>query len=99
MGKDLAHLRRQVSDLLRFKAKASIQAGRKVSYVVGDKCGKLLALREQRAYIPHIQGNKGQTFTKPKDIAQVFGEFLTRKEKKQEFFLTRNIWGILLVPI
>lgn len=79
MGNDLAHLRQQITDLLRFKAKAAIQSGRKVTYELGDKCSKLLAgkLKERSSttYIPHIKGRDGQLIALPKDIAKTFGEF------------------------
>lgn len=75
---DLAHLRRQISDFLRFKAKAAMQSGKKVPYKFGDKCSKLLAgkLREQgtASYRPRIKGSNGQLQSLPKDIAQAFGE-------------------------
>lgn len=57
---ELAHLHRQVSDLLRYKAKAALQSCKELMYESGDKCGKWLAwaLRDQRraSYIPFIKG-------------------------------------------
>lgn len=37
IGKELAHLRRQMTDLLRYKAKAALQLGRKGRFELGDK--------------------------------------------------------------
>lgn len=39
----LSTLRRQITDLLHYRAKAALQCGRKKTYESGDKCGKLLA--------------------------------------------------------
>lgn len=79
LGNDLAHMRRQISDLLCFKAKVALQSGSRISYESGDKCGKLLArkLREHRtmSYIPHIKGSNGQILSLPKDIVQAFGKY------------------------
>lgn len=79
LGKELAHLRRQMTDLLRYKAKAAIQSGKKVMYELGDKCSKMLAgkLKEKgkSAYVPHIKGENGQMISLPKDIAQRFREY------------------------
>lgn len=50
--------RKQIIDLLHFKAKAALQICHKKSYESGNKCGRLLAqtLRTQKlaSYIPHI---------------------------------------------
>lgn len=47
---DLTHLHCQVSELLRYCAKAAIQACRRLHYESSDKCGKQLAraLQDQR---------------------------------------------------
>ncbi|XP_040210649.1 uncharacterized protein LOC120941374 [Rana temporaria] len=64
---------------MRFKAKATIQRGRKANYELGDKCSKLLAgkLKEKNrsVYVPLIKGKEGQLLKKPREIAQVFGEY------------------------
>lgn len=63
MGIELTRLRGQVSDLLRFRAKASLQRCRKFTYESGDKCGKLLARALRTAggllYSPYHRG-RGQ---------------------------------------
>ncbi|XP_077306297.1 glutamate receptor ionotropic, NMDA 2A [Lithobates pipiens] len=78
-GNELAYLRRQLTDLLRCKAKAAIQFGRKVTYELGDKCSKALAgkLKEKgkTVYVPHIKRENGRLISLPKEIAKRFGEY------------------------
>lgn len=58
-GNNLANLRRQITDLLCFKANAAIQSGRKVTYELGDKCSTLLVgklkERSSTSYMPLSQ--------------------------------------------
>lgn len=81
-GAELARLRGQVADLLRFRAKAALQRCKKLTYKSGDKCGRLLAraLRDQRAsfYIPYVIGDGGGKLHLPKEISQCFGYFHSR---------------------
>lgn len=64
---------------MQFRAKASLQVCRRVTYESGNKCGRLLAnsLREQTManYIPHITLPSGQKVSHPRKIASSFREF------------------------
>lgn len=77
--RDLQTARRQVTELLMYKAKKAMQIGHKHVYESGNKCGKLLArtLKEQQAmtYVPTITGEEGEKFTLPKQTAQRFREY------------------------
>lgn len=68
--------RKQITDLLQFKAKATLPICRKKVYESGNKCGRFLAqtLRTQRtaSYIPRISASAGQTDTLPEQISQAF---------------------------
>lgn len=70
---ELGSLRRQVTDLLHYRAKAALQFSRKLTYESGDKCGKTLAItvRELKSvvYIPQITGPKGQKATTPTQVS------------------------------
>lgn len=76
---ELLQLRTKITDLMQFRAKASLQVCRRVTYESGNKCGKLLAnsLREQTManYIPHITLPSGQKVSHPQKIASAFREF------------------------
>ena len=79
VGRELGHLRRQLSEILRFKAKALIQRGKQIDYEIGDKCGRLLAgkIKEKNrsTYISQIKDKEGHLKQIPKDIAQTFGKY------------------------
>lgn len=72
-------LRKQITDLLHYKAKAALQICRKMNYESGNKCGRLLArsVREQKsaAYIPQIKRPDGQKVTLLKQISHEFRDF------------------------
>lgn len=76
---ELLTVRRQVVDLLQYKAKAALQFCRKLSYEAGNKCGKLLskAVKQQKlqAYIPQIISSSGHKTAMPTQIAQEFQNY------------------------
>lgn len=66
---ELFNLRRQVTSLLHYRAKAALQSCQKQYYESGDKCGHLLAraLQEQlvQSYIPHLGDSEGRKVHPP----------------------------------
>lgn len=76
---DLTILRKQITDLLHYRAKAAIQFCCKTTYESGDKCGKLLArmVRDHKlyTYIPHIITTGGRKAVLPTQITQEFKSF------------------------
>lgn len=81
LGIELDTVCTQVTDLLRFKAKAALQICRRKIYECGNKCGRLLAqsLQAERlaSYIPHIISSTGQKASLPLHIVQEFRSFHT----------------------
>lgn len=76
---ELLSTHRQVTDLLQYRAKMSLQLGRKCSYESANKCGRQLAraLRELHStiYVPSILNVEVDEVKLPKQIADVFGDF------------------------
>ena len=79
VGTDLDTTRRQITDLLHYKAKAAIQICRRNVYESGNKCGRMLAqaIRTQNmaSYIPHIVTWEGKKVSVPQQISQEFKSF------------------------
>lgn len=76
---ELINMRKQITDLLHYKAKAALQYCRKLEYESRDKCGKLLAksVRELKltTYIPQLISPVGLKMVLPKQITQEFRQF------------------------
>lgn len=76
---NLGTLRTQITDILLYKAKATLQFCRRMSYESGDKCGKLLAksVKEIKAssYIPQITLPDGKRATLRTQISKGFEVF------------------------
>ncbi|XP_077319612.1 uncharacterized protein LOC143942237 [Lithobates pipiens] len=76
---DLKLLRVQITDLMQFRAKASLQKCKRISYEASNKCGKILAqkLREQAiaSYVPQVMTPHNQKVTLPREIAGEFQKF------------------------
>lgn len=79
IGKELDTTRKQITDLLQYKAKAALQICRRKIYESGNKCGRLLAqtLRSQKltSYIPYINSSRGEKLSLPQHISQEFRLF------------------------
>lgn len=74
LGVELDMVRTQITELLHFKAKATMKVFQKKVYKSGNKCGKLLAqtLQAQKSasYIPPIVSPTGQKLTLPQQITK-----------------------------
>lgn len=78
----LSTIRRQITDILQYRAKAALQSGRTKTYELGDKCGKLLAktVRSHKSstYIPHINTSGGKKASLPAHITEKFRQFYSK---------------------
>lgn len=62
---ELELLRKQITDLLHYKAKAALQFCRKTNYEAGDKCGKVLARMVRELTFPTLCAPPGRKIHSP----------------------------------